>query len=985
MERLRRRLGSFTRKPSADLLVATTLFALTATIGGAYCLYWRTPTYYPETLQSGVVWACGRGYVNPSAQAAPRLRDFVNYAAGTDISSFSCAELPADLDPQPLEPTQRLTPYIIMTIGAFWRIAGMSWDRLWIMTGFFYGLTNALVYAILRFGMGRLLAAALTLILASSSLQLAILPHIRDYDKAPFFLALVLILATLVRRQCSTAKLLLLSGGYGVLLGVALGFRPDFLVFTPPLFVTVLLFMPGSSLLMLKRNLIALSLAVFAFLIVGRPVLFSNTQDASGWIVVIHGLASPFDRSLGVDNNIYTVSYKYPSDLWAQTQYHSYSYRATGSHELSTDRVGSPAPARQYFVDVAKNFPADMLIRAYAAILRVTDLPYDQGPEVYVDRSDLSPVAKQVATGPLLGAALAIVTAIRLAMQACFAGAGPWLVATTILVVLVRSWRLGLFLACVVLYFGGYTMLQFQARHAFHLEFIGLWALGFLVYQGWRALAPVWRRMRRLDRPQFGGIVRSGSDRAHVWECVLALYRTRTSRRLGISLVLATVAILVPLYVARLYQQSHLTTLFAAYEQMAMVPLNTTIEHASDLQAMARVVPIDLPIGDAAVEFATPPVDRAVISTQYIVAEVGGEQCHWGQVQFGVRYEGHRDEVPSAFDFSRDMLIPVTGAAPTRVYFPIYNADYLGLSTRFQGIVVREEQLPCLGRLDRVEDLSRLRLLPSLVLHSGWRGMPLYQRLTRNPVEELMWAHSAKRAEKALLTMDGWVLKSYAMDDAAFMRGEAVDVRLDWEIPALVEPRAAPTFFQDHDREWVQVLPAVRNLVVNGAFEGPEPFAGFPNDIYSGDRTTRSVVSASWAGQNKLAAVLSNGVAHRRSSLVTGDIPVSEGVYYVQIAAVRSEGGNILVGRQWLPSGVYSYAVGGSDAANWTPVVEVVTPPGNRGDTAVDIWLLNYESEGKAYFADIGLMALGARNLAPCAIEPATGRMLCAPPLLPAR
>ena len=77
-----------------------------------------------------------------------------------------------------------------------------------------------------------------------SPVQLANLPHLRDYSKAPFTVALVMILVALVLRPRRTRDVLLLSLGYGLVMGVGYGFRTDLLVDIPPFLISVALFLP---------------------------------------------------------------------------------------------------------------------------------------------------------------------------------------------------------------------------------------------------------------------------------------------------------------------------------------------------------------------------------------------------------------------------------------------------------------------------------------------------------------------------------------------------------------------------------------------------------------------------------------------------------------------------------------------------------------------------------------------------------------------
>ena len=81
-----------------------------------------------------------------------------------------------------------------------------------------------------------------------SSLQLANLPNLRDYAKAPFTLALVMILIAMVVRPMAPAHVLLLSLAYGLVLGIGYGFRTDLLVDIPPFLIAVALFLPGGLL-----------------------------------------------------------------------------------------------------------------------------------------------------------------------------------------------------------------------------------------------------------------------------------------------------------------------------------------------------------------------------------------------------------------------------------------------------------------------------------------------------------------------------------------------------------------------------------------------------------------------------------------------------------------------------------------------------------------------------------------------------------------
>ena len=83
----------------------------------------------------------------------------------------------------------------------------MAWSALTPLYALLYGITVVLAFAIFRQGMGPIAAGLCALAIAVSTLHLNNLPHLRDYGKAPFVLALVLIAIRLVvppapRRTC---------------------------------------------------------------------------------------------------------------------------------------------------------------------------------------------------------------------------------------------------------------------------------------------------------------------------------------------------------------------------------------------------------------------------------------------------------------------------------------------------------------------------------------------------------------------------------------------------------------------------------------------------------------------------------------------------------------------------------------------------------------------------------------------------------------
>src|SRR5207253_3087052 len=112
------------------------------------------------------------------------------------------------------------------------------------------------------------------------------------------------------------------------------------------------------------------------------------------------------------------------------------------------------------------------------------------------------------------------------------------------------------------------------------------------------------------------------------------------------------------------------------------------------------------------------------------------------------------------------------------------------------------------------------------------------------------------------------------------------------------------------------------------------------------------------------------------SSLVSGALPVSDDMLYLQAAWVRADKGAGYIGRQWFPSQVYDYAIGGYTLEEWLHSAQMVWPPEQSQEAAV--WLLNV-TNGKVAFADSVFVRVGQRNAAPCDASGSAGRAVCGP------
>ena len=332
------------------------------------------PSFYQNYFEPAVMVACGKGFVVSQGPRPQVLEDFLNRRR----DAMACSDLPADL---PVGRRGLFTGawiYLQTTVGWAWRVLGISWSRMGPLFGLLFGIVIALAYGIFRLGMGRALALVGALGLATSCIHLENLPHLRDYAKAPFTLALVLILGILVARPVRRGTLLALAVAYGAVLGIGYGFRTDFLINVPVFLIVVFAFLDGGvgKNLVLKAAASLVCLATFAA--VSWPVTSAVYQEGGcQWHVALLGMQSPFDDSLHLAPAPYEFGYAY-SDPYVIATVQGFAHR--------TQPAGAPIPhycSHEYDVQsgrllktIVTTFPGDFVARAYASVLQIAELPF---------------------------------------------------------------------------------------------------------------------------------------------------------------------------------------------------------------------------------------------------------------------------------------------------------------------------------------------------------------------------------------------------------------------------------------------------------------------------------------------------------------------------------------------------------------------------------------------------------------------------------
>ena len=457
-----------TRRPRRLGVEAAIAIAVLVASGVWATQFWNTwtsqggqPEFYQIYFEPAVMIACGKGFVI-SEQQPKVLEDFL----WRRRDSLACNELPPELKLGDRGLYQEAWTYLQYTVGWSWRILGISWSGLGPLFGLLFGTVTVLAYGIFRIGMGPLLAVMCATGFATSSLQLLNLPHLRDYSKAPFTLALVLILGWMVTRPPRRSTVLLLAATYGAVLGFGYGFRTDLLINLPVMAIVLFGFLDGGISKNLVLKTMATALFVATFVVVSWPITSAvYKKGGCQWHVALLGLQSPFDDRLRLSPAPYEFGYAY-ADGYVIRGVQGFAHRLDPAAEIP-QYCGHEYDVQsgRLISTIVSTFPGDFVTRAYASTLQIVELPFVH----------LMPAAQEWASG---------VFSLRSALLQPRHPWGALLAAASVLLATVASLRLGLFLLFFLGYFGGYPAVQFQERHFFHLEFIGWWAIGFVAQQG---------------------------------------------------------------------------------------------------------------------------------------------------------------------------------------------------------------------------------------------------------------------------------------------------------------------------------------------------------------------------------------------------------------------------------------------------------------------------------------------------------------------
>jgi len=684
-----------------------------------------------------LVWAAGHGFTRPPEdELGPAVAEFLQQKrmrlAPEEVSK-----------PSPrggLWYWDGYRFYVLGLVAGLWRAFGISWPALKVLSLLLYCATIPAVYGLFRLGMGRVLSAAGTALFMLSPAVLEMLPRLRDFSKAPFILAAMLIMAHMTQRRGGLRRLVLLAAVLGVVCGLGLGFRQD--VFVCP-FIGMLVLALGARTqrrLRLRHRALAMAVLLLAFAVAAAPILFAMLIN--GGAISSHdmmmGFGSPPLREAGLQPASYVLIHSMRDD-WVHATRVSYHQRVNNvSTPIRFDCPEATPAAIGFTAAAARTFPADLMVRLHGATRTIV-----ADPRMLMGWWTSS------------GDGDALVSALR-RFYAPVAGHlerfGLYYVAAALLVLAARdlhgAWAVALLLVC----FCGYTTIQFQLRHCFHLGFIALWAAGYLLNALRGEAERRWRAGKGAGGPAelSAGVARGG------WGPV---------RRMLLFAVPAMLLATVPLSIARAYQRGQVAGLFEQCAGADLEPLETeAVQHPDGLLFRPVSWPADVereqmqPFydtvsgliapscpGDPLVkrrlwphidDFCHPPeLHRGQVRTEYLVAEFRTrEAAHHGRERRAqMLYEPEPDGTPMSLEPFAIELIPPGGRPRTRYFFPVYEFTWPFGSQwgyfRFDGLLVPHDQAGDFAGLYRVGNLEDFGFLPNVCLRDDLETMRYFVTL----------------------------------------------------------------------------------------------------------------------------------------------------------------------------------------------------------------------------------------------------------------
>lgn len=658
------------RRPSREFLIVAGLFVAAFAISFIAMRLFRgqgiQPWFYQGNFEPAVMMACGRGFVASINGNLPvELLDFLQLRR----NDFSCAALD-DALPQGQVTWNATWFYLYAATAGVWKLAGISWTALDGLVALFGAIVSIVTYGLFRVVAGPVVSIAVTLLLLISPANLAQLLSLRDYSKAPFVLAAILLLVWLVTATLDWRRILAVAAAYGAVVGLGYGFRGDLAVMLPFGLFAALFLLPGQIWMNKGRNVAAAAMMLTTFTLFAWPALTGLTQGGGcQFHYALLGLTRPLANELGMAQPTYQFGAHF-LDTFVDLKTGDYAGRVLG---LGVPNLCAPdydVASGALFRDIALTLPADLVAHAYGSVLMVLKaglaIPAMLQPAPPFGLLTVPSFAYRVinaVTQPIASFGL-LITVLAIAMA--------WR----------RSVRLGITLTIFVLFLTGYPAIEFEHRHWFHLRFIPWWAAAFV-----------------LGELKQSGV--RGWDRA-------------AARRALIGSVGVVLALLTALTLIRVVQTARVSALITEY-----------------LAAPTAAVPFT--VGETAIAVQWTPIDYAVApnhrASDLLVVTLDPASCSGdGPLTVTTKYavDAPSHDMGTATVVAR----PRPSDTPTRLFIPVFWQAFHDLTyMRFSGLEVGGAPQTCIKNVERVTNGGAIPLWIEAVVSADWADHRLYQTI----------------------------------------------------------------------------------------------------------------------------------------------------------------------------------------------------------------------------------------------------------------
>ena len=414
------------------------------------------PDYY--YLGPSAMIASGQGFQAP-APGQPAFAAFLSRA----VERVTAEEL-RGVAIRPLDQFDHSARYLLSVVGYWWRITDISWARAADVGGLFHALAVVGSYALLRLVASAPWAFAGALWLCASTLQLSLVPHLRDYSKGAFIIAVIPLLLMLALGAGGRRRAYMTAAAAGALIGVGLGFKRDVFVMVPLGVVIMILFRdrwPWTGLLDKAR---IGAVFVGTFMLVSAPVSLPLVEGGSHTMhVTLLGLSRDFNAALGVEPSVHQLVPLY-NDAYVGMMVRAYEQHfSAATFEIPSaayDRAGE-----RLWLAIVRNFPADLAARTLGSANQILNLVF------------LNPDPSILTVAMPAGTPLTMVYSLAHRLN----GFGWLLGLMTVAVCAASSVRAAICAALLIIALAGYPALQFMPRHYLYLQIIPLTAIVLLL------------------------------------------------------------------------------------------------------------------------------------------------------------------------------------------------------------------------------------------------------------------------------------------------------------------------------------------------------------------------------------------------------------------------------------------------------------------------------------------------------------------------